>query len=291
MTDHSSAYLSRSKGDQLNDSPMPKSAWKTSRLLRPIGVAALTRWITTAKSFILMVTCKEQQILHGNRFLLATEGKTFERSLSAFRATPAGRELLERRPNFRDVCINRAMLQACPPGSLGNLYIEFMTLHGLDEEHYLGLAIENGAKLEYDAARAWYHTRIDASHDIRHVLSGYGPDMLGEACLLSFRFGQIRHPGIFALVLLSFLNLMFANRGPVLSPLLEAYRRGRRAKLLDLLPWEDGFSQPLSAHRATLGLTPPRLYPISFAPNAYVSSAKAVRRDVQTQDGMLGGNV
>jgi ubiquinone biosynthesis protein COQ4 len=290
MTDQSSVHLFRSKADQLNNSPMPKSAWKTSRLLRLIGVVALTRWIATAKSFILMVSCKKQQTPHAMRFLLATEGKTFERSLSAFRATPAGRDLLERRPSFRDVCINLAMLQACPPASLGHWYTEFMSIHGLDEEHYLGLAIENGALLENDAARAWYHTRIDASHDIRHVLSGYGPDVLGEVCLLSFRFGQIRHPGILALVLLGFLNLIFTSRGPVVGPLLEAYRRGRRAGLLDLLPWEDCFAQPLSAHRATLGLTPPRLYPISFAPDAYVSAAKAGRRDVQTQDGILGGN-
>ena len=130
-----------------------------------------------------------------------------------------------------------------------------------------GIAAGGQALIAYTSARA--HGSIARAMD----LSGLGTDRL--------RLIPVNQ----------FLNLTFASRGPVLGPLLEAYRRGRRAGLLDLLPWEDRFAQPLSTHRATLGLTPPRLYPISFAPDAYVSSAKAVRQDVQTQDGILGGNL
>jgi len=204
------------------------------------------------------------------RFLVVTEGKSFDRSFSAFRATSFGLDLLQRRPDIEQQFDNRAMLEACPANSLGRWYAAFMRIHGLNEDYYIGTAHEIGPEFEEDAERAWFRTRVDSSHDIRHVLSGYGPDDLGEICLLCFRFGQTRHFGILALTVLWYFNLAVTWPGPVLAPMLEAYWRGRRAGLLDLLPWETGFAQGLSTHRAILGLTPPSRYLVAFAPDAYV---------------------
>jgi ubiquinone biosynthesis protein COQ4 len=253
--------------------------------------AHLTRWATAVKSFILMIVCKEQQKNHAERFLIATEGSSFERSLSDFRATSAGRDLLQRRPNSWGLFGDRSALQACPPGSLGRHYAEFVTTHGLDENYYLGMVLETGARFAGDAERVWFRTRVDCSHDMRHVLAGYGPDVLGEVCLLSFRFGQIRHAGALALSLLGVLQLTLTSRGPVLGPVIEAYRRGCRARLLDLLPWEDGLAQQLSANRAALGLTPPRRYPSPFAAEAYVNLEMAAGQDAPSHAGIIGGSV
>src|SRR5262249_49043102 len=177
------------------------------------------RWLTAKKPFILISVSKDQgkKIIHASRFLYVTEGQTFERSFCQFRATPAGRDLLQRRPDFRTFCRNKEMLWACPPESLGRRYVEFLTIHGLNEEHYLGAVIEQAAPFADDPERAWFHTRVDASHDIRHVLTGYGPEFLGEVCLLWFRFGQIRHFGILTLALFASVGLMITRRGQVLS--------------------------------------------------------------------------
>jgi ubiquinone biosynthesis protein COQ4 len=228
-------------------------------------------------SFALMVIRKKHQQFYAGRFLLATEGQTFERSFRAFIATSAGHDLSQRRLDLGALSRNSDMLEACPPNSLGNWYARFMTAHGLDEEYYLGIVSENSAHFVHDPKRAWYRTRVDAGHDMRHVLSGYGPDTLGEVCLLTFRFAQTKHVGVLALTLLGFLALGFSSRGPKVRPLLEAYRRGRRAVFLDLLPWEQGLDQPLSTHRAALGLTPPKYYPAAFAPDAYVFAEGASR--------------
>jgi ubiquinone biosynthesis protein COQ4 len=239
------------------------------------------RWAVAAKSFILLIACNvcvERRTAHGMRFLLITEGNTFERSLAAFRATVAGQDLLKQRPDLRALCRDRAALQKCPPGSLGHLYAEFMTVHGLEEELYFGVAIEQGREFADDAAREWFHIRMDASHDVRHVLTGYGPDVLGEICLVSFRFAQTRHAGILAILLLGLLNLMFTSRAAVIGPVLEAYQRGRRAELLDLLPWENGLAQSLASHRAALGISPPTRYPSNFAPDAYLSLEKVTQQ-------------
>jgi ubiquinone biosynthesis protein COQ4 len=275
MKYQSSAEFSGTRWDG-SANPAPRSAWDAVRSFGRGVIAAPTRWVTAVRLFVLVIACKERRIYYGVRFLLATEGNTFERSFTAFAATPAGRDLLERRPNSCALVRNRSMLAACPPGSLGDWYADFMTGQGFDEQLYLNMAIENGARLA-DPARAWFRTRVEGSHDMRHVLTGYGPDKLGEICLLSFRFGQICHSGMLCLTFLGFTNLKLCGITPALAPLLEAYRRGRHARPLDSLPWENQLAQPLSTIRANLGLTPPQHYPSPFAPETYVVSEQAVR--------------
>jgi ubiquinone biosynthesis protein COQ4 len=238
---------------------------------KPSFYKATARWFAAVKSLVFMFALKKYRTYYGVKFLLVTEGKTFERSLAGFRATAVGAKLLQQRPDSWNFLNDRSMLQACPPGSLGRWYAEFMSGHGLNEDLYQGLAIENGARLETDPARVWFRTRIEASHDLRHVLTGYGPNMLGEICLLSFRFGQIRHWGTLALAIFGYMNLMFTSRGPVLDALIEAYQRGRHARMLDWLPWEHGLAQSLADHRAAFGLAPPKRYPNPFAPGAYAN--------------------
>lgn len=239
---------------------------------RRVNGSAARRWSAAAKSFFLMVASKRQRISEGMRFLFATEGEAFERTFSAFRELAIGRELLQQRPNLSALYASLATLGTCPPGSFGQWYAWFMRDFGLTEEPYLSIAAEQAAPFADDPERAWFHLRFDLSHDIRHVLTGYGPDLLGEICLLSFRFAQIRHRGILVLIFLGFINLIFARRGPVIAPLFEAYRRGRRARLLDLLAWENVFAEPLAVHRAALGLAAPRHYPNAFAPGAYLGA-------------------
>jgi ubiquinone biosynthesis protein COQ4 len=267
-----------SSSPELSEAPRSSGDITERRSARG-AVVAIRRWAFAVKSFAMIIACKGERTFHAGRFLFATEGGTFERSLNAFRAIPAGRDLLQRRPNVRAFYRNRAVLQACPEDSLGQRYAEFMKTYGLDEEFYFGLAVENGSRYADDPATEWYRIRVDAGHDIRHVLSGYGADVLGEVCLLMFRFGQTGHAGVFALMVLGVLNILISGRRPVLKPLIEAYQRGRRSGLLDLLPWEDGIALPLAAHRAALGLTPPVSYPGSFAPDSYVSLEGPACRD------------
>jgi ubiquinone biosynthesis protein COQ4 len=232
----------------------------------------IARWWAALKALFLMIASERQRNSQGMRYLFLTGDKAFERMLSAFRQTPDGRELLRLQPKFSRVYASRGSIKAYPPGSLGQWYVAFMRDFGLTEETYLSIAVEHAARLAQDSERAWFHLRFDSSHDIRHVLAGYGPDRLGEICLLCFRYGQIRHRGIIVLIFLSVFNLIFVHRGRGLLALWEAYRRGRRARLLDLLPWENGLAEPLAVHRATLGLTPPQFYPCSFASEAYLKS-------------------
>lgn len=237
--------------------------------LMPLG-----RWLFATKLFVLMIARKDQRAFYATRFVVVTEGKAFERSLHAVRATPAGQDLLRRRPDWWDFFSDRSRLQACPPGSLGLWYIEHMTLSELDESYYLSVVRNLTEQIETDVERAWLRVRIDTAHDLRHVVAGYGTDVWGEACLLSFRFAQTRHIGLLILSLFGLLTARFSRRGRVLRSWLEAYRRGRDAKFLDLILWENAFDQPLSRIRAVMGLHPIRHYPSPVAPEAYIASER-----------------
>ena len=230
------------------------------------------RWGAAAKSFVLMIFCKEKRIPYVMHYLFLMEGQTFERCIAAFRDTPAGSDLLRQRPDFRKLFDDRERLRRCPPNLLGRSYAEFVIGHDLHENHYLDAALAQAELLSDDPARAWFHTRMDACHDVRHLLAGYGPDILGEICLLCFRFAQIRHPGFPPLIFLGFLNLIITGHGMPIAPLLEAYRRGQQSRLIDLLPWENEIERPLSVQRETLGLSAPKRYPSSVAPSAYAGS-------------------
>ena len=244
----------------------------------------VAKWRAVIKALFLMIANKRQRPAQAMRYFSLAGEKALERMLSAFCKTPDGYELLRSRPNLSEIYASQSSIDAFPAGSLGQWYVTFMTDFGLTEEPYRSIANEQVARLAHDPERAWFHLRVDTSHDIRHVLAGYGPERLGEFCLLSFRYGQIHHPGMAIVIFLSVLDLIFVHRCRGLMAVWEAYHRGRRARLLDLLPWEKCFAEPLAVHRANLGLTPPQSYHCPFAPDAYV------RTNAQAQYGELGSS-
>lgn len=189
----------------------------------------------------------------------ALSGRGFERGFQKFRAHPDGRRLLAERPSLLATLADRAALRALPVGSFGRAYVEFMESGNLSAE---GLVqAEAMAELRYreepdDPARRFYGERIRDMHDLWHVLSGYGMDEAGEAANLAFTFSQIPNLGIGLIV----------GAAALLGPsgvrwqryLFRAWRRGRRAALLTVAPYEQLLAQPLDEVRALLRIQPAR---------------------------------
>jgi ubiquinone biosynthesis protein Coq4 len=95
-------------------------------------------------------------------------------------------------------------------------------------------------------------------HDVVHVLTGYGTDLVGEAEVQAFLLGAKFHP----LNLFLGLGLLRAiRRNRVLSPsklrprLWQAYQQGRKSRL-DVDRWEPElkWALPLSEIQAQLNL-------------------------------------
>jgi len=147
------------------------------------------------------------------------------------------------------------------PGTVGAAYRDFMQSENLSAE---GLAdeqrrIEPG--IDEGTVFAWYARRMRDIHDVWHVLTGYGRDALGEACVVSFSYAQTGSTG-FAFIGLGAADRIARNTPgvPARRAVLEAYRNGRRAAWLPGERYEALFAEPLAAARARLNIRAPGVY-------------------------------
>jgi ubiquinone biosynthesis protein COQ4 len=125
------------------------------------------------------------------------------------------------------------------------------------------------SELDYQDRRAWtLAQRLRDMHDLIHVVSGYGRDLLGEMAVLSFSSGGRKLGENYRLVfILRLAQWRFARVGrpDAAGVLRAAAERGARAAFLPAVEWERLLPLPLSLVREGLGISPPPAYePIRY---------------------------
>jgi len=195
---------------------------------------------------------------------LALDGDEEEQRFQRFLANPEGARLAEQRPSLVDCLSDRAALKALPAGSFGRAYLAYLDDTGFDPAGLVKLKAEMEAHSEsigealpvLDETREWFRVRGLPTHDLWHVLTGYGTDDLGETLLLGFTCAQVG--GRANLLLLAGASVRsIQNTGVGLArEIYRAWRRGRRAAWLAALPYEELLAQPLDAVRARAGIEP-----------------------------------
>jgi ubiquinone biosynthesis protein COQ4 len=99
------------------------------------------------------------------------------------------------------------------------------------------------------------------SHDLWHVLTGYGRDPLGELCLLGVLYSQIRNPGTAFIALLGLAQVPFEYPGaPAIRAVLQGFSIGRRARWMIAQDWQAWLPRPIDEVRAALRLARPTYY-------------------------------
>jgi ubiquinone biosynthesis protein COQ4 len=181
-------------------------------------------------------------------------------------STMEGGRLAYRAEDLAAKLSDRAWLATMPPGSLGAVYRDFTDTGGVTPQ---GLVeVSNQVMNEIEHPVAWFGRRIRDSHDLWHVVSGYGLDSLGEACLVAFSYPQTKALGwAFIAVGAAVKSRQAPQRHPYVAAIREGYRRGRRAAWLPAQDWIALLPQPLEAVRAQLGIEPPAIY-LSIPPEA-----------------------
>lgn len=192
--------------------------------------------------------------------LAALRGRSGQRMFRRFKASAAGRSVLQDRRSLMRTLGDRAGLMRLERGSLGRAYLAFMLQENLSAEGLADASMtEDLTGLPPDARL--FRERSRDAHDLGHVLTGYGRDGLGELCLLAFSFAQ---SGNLGMALICALALGRVPRGPqrraVLRALLEGWRHGRRARWLPEQDWEALLERPLDALRLQLNIAPPVRY-------------------------------
>lgn len=200
------------------------------------------------------------QVFH---IIEALNGDANRKDFQRFMQSENAARLMKERKFLPDILDDHAPLKALPLGTVGRTYVDFMEREGLTAN---GLVQESMVQREhhqkFDDDLFWYANRLRDTHDMYHVLTGYGRDALGEDALLGYTHGQ--HGG-FGIRFIAFMgNREIAKAAPhearVKDVLAEGRRNGKAAKHIVDQDIETLLDQPLDEVRERLNIAEPVLY-------------------------------
>jgi ubiquinone biosynthesis protein COQ4 len=232
--------------------------------MQPAFAPASTRldWPRALKALRALLKNKEDtaQVFE---IMRALNGRATARGFHRLLRTAEGGRMAYEREELIDRLDDDAAMAAYPRGTVGGEYFAWRTAEGLSAA---GLAQESRkgldlVRLEMRHPYAWFGRRTRDVHDLWHILSGYGRDSLGEACLVAFSYAQTRGLGWALIAVGAALNARrFGGGAEHVAAIWEGYRRGRTAKWLLGEDYGQILSEPVESARARLGLSAPKRY-------------------------------
>lgn len=194
----------------------------------------------------------------------ALSGGSGKRMFRRFTATDYGRRVVRGEARIEEILSDREALRALPEGSFGRAYLAFMEGENLTVEGLMGSAEEAGIDFTGETQfpefrRLFLHLQV--SHDLWHVLTGYGRDAIGELCNLCFTRAQTRNRG-FRLIIWMGLAAMKRERPdlPLWKAANEARRMGGEAEWVLSHDVEALLPLPLEEARRRLNILTPSCY-------------------------------
>ena len=220
------------------------------------------RPLKALRHFRKLIADKEdtEQVFH---IIEALRDNRFSKSAQAFFATSEGRKLLAERRYLPAMLDDHDRLRQLPEGSVGRVYVDFMEREGLTAQ---GL-VDESLKFRHGAARhedqiELYGERLRDTHDLFHILTGYGRDALGEQCVLAFSYSQTPSWGTLFIAWAGAREIRkgFGSRYPIYAAVREGLRIGRAAQQIAHQDIEALLAEPLDAARARLAIAEPSVY-------------------------------
>lgn len=192
----------------------------------------------------------------------ALAGRSIELGYRRLLETPVGGAEAYRRTEIAEILQDHNQLRQLPKGSVGEAYLNFVEMQNFSA---YGLADESRkvADSEIEAAHphAWYARRLRDVHDIWHVLTGYGANALGEACVVAFSLPQTRSHGFGVIGGAVAIQFARARTGyPCARAVWQAWRAGRKAEWLPGVNYHHLMAMPLVEARRLLNIPEPTLY-------------------------------
>lgn len=186
------------------------------------------------------------------------------RLFTRFVETPYGRRVVTEPVKLEDILGDFPRLRAMPAGSLGLAYVNFMDEAGFTPQGLIDAAAEAGVGMQEFPELAEFRrafTHLEVSHDLWHVLTGYGRDPLGEICNLVFTRRQTRNPGLRLIVAMGLGAIKLERWSmPALAAAREAARMGKNVDFILKHDIEALLPRPLAEVRAELGIFTPEIY-------------------------------
>ncbi|MBM0168829.1 Coq4 family protein [Altererythrobacter sp. C41] len=191
----------------------------------------------------------------------ALPSKTFLPRARALTLSKEGEELRANEPFLPPILDNHAALRRMPAGSVAHTYVDFMEREGLTAA---GLVAESDkmGRPKYGDLIEWYGFRQRDTHDLMHVLTGYGRDALGEQCVLLFTHGQSPSHGHLLLGYAGALNIkkQVKSKAPVYRAVREAHRIGKACPSIVEMSVRDLLAMDLAEARRRFGIAEAKWY-------------------------------
>jgi ubiquinone biosynthesis protein COQ4 len=244
-----------------------KNAMSALPLCHPQRRDAGFRPVKAWRHFRALIANKEdtEQVFH---IIEALRDGRFAKRAQAFFDSPAGKEVLATNEFLPALLDNHAALMKLPEGSVGRAYVEFMQREGLTAQ---GLVDEfdkfRAGQPRHDDLLERYGNRLRDTHDLFHVLTGYGRDALGEQCVLAFSYSQTPSWGVLFIAWAGARELK--HQVPVATNIYAAVREGQRSGKAALRIAEQDIgallAEPLAVARKRLGIIEPIAYRAAHA--------------------------
>jgi ubiquinone biosynthesis protein COQ4 len=230
-------------------------------LLHPDRAPARYRPLRAVKSFQGLMKDKEDTSLVFKIFE-SLPSKDFLPRVQRLALSERGEMLRATEPCLPDILDDHAALRRTPKGSLGHAYCDFMETEGLTAAGLVAES-ERSGRPRYPDLVEWFINRSRDTHDLFHVLTGYGRDALGETCVLLFTHGQSPSQGHLLIGYAGAANIKKMAKGsaaPIFGAVREAHRIGKGAPQLMAQPIRQLLERPIDEVRQELRIPQPTQY-------------------------------
>lgn len=167
-----------------------------------------------------------------------------------FREVPGGAELIDGR--YPPLQPDLDQLIQLPEGSLGHSYASLIRSLNYDPEFFRPRPIDSEGR--------WLTQRVATTHDIHHVVSGFGTSQEGETAVLTITAVQIGFPAYVLLIgagQLATFRFQVGRLGQLSAATAHGMAMAREASCLAAVRWEEGWDRPLEDWRRELGIREP----------------------------------
>lgn len=219
------------------------------------------RPVRAVRSFQALIKDKEDTSLVFRIFESLPSG-SFMNRVRDLCLSEQGEMLRATEPCLPEILDNHAALRRTPKGSLAHAYCDFMEAEGLSAAGLVAEA-ESLGRTKYPDLVQWFVERSRDTHDLFHILTGYGRDALGEQCVLLFTHGQSPSQGHLLIGYAGAANIkkMVRNSAaPVMGAVRQAHRTGKGAPSLMAQPIREILARPLEEVRSQLCIPQPTQY-------------------------------
>jgi len=201
-----------------------------------------------------------EQVFH---IIEATKGKRSHAQAHSFIRSPEGQRFMTEGVDIPAMLDDHARWSDCGPNSVAAHYIAFMKREGLSAA---GLVAESHRwappeSLPRDQTQ-WYFDRVRDTHDLFHVLTGYGRDALGEVSLLGFSYEQNHNTGILFIAYAGARQIrkVSGTKAPLFAAIKEGRKLGKAAAKISHQDIAALMREDIGEARARLNIGKPDIY-------------------------------